>query len=168
MKGRLLTHSVCCKSNVCRRCPSHAALSRVRGDGRKHFSRVVEKLRVLLPPARPVVIQTGQVLSRADGSCGRSGRHFRIRISRELTDAVATDVLIHEWAHALSWDSDIEKASRSRRLSDTEFQHLSHGRKWGLAYSRVYQAYISEIVPILLMEDLNAPFFRHVRIRARE
>jgi len=56
--------------------------------------------------------------------------HFRIRINRDLGWALAVDTLLHEWAHLLCWFNCPEDEP--------------HGPEWGIAYARVYRAYIGE------------------------
>jgi hypothetical protein len=121
------------------------------------FSRVLERLQVLLPPKSPVVVHAGRVMTRAHGTCARRDGVFRICVCSALDEAFAIDVLLHEWAHALSWNAELDRAARKRSLSDLEFEGLCHGPEWGLAYGIVYRTYVCEIVPQIRAEDLN-PF----------
>tara|TARA_R110002012_G_scaffold316160_1_gene530796 strand:+ start:409 stop:633 length:225 start_codon:yes stop_codon:yes gene_type:complete len=57
----------------------------------------------------------------------KAGPHFIIRVNKELDEVAQVLVLIHEWAHALSWGSE------SHRIRN-------HGPEWGIAMSRVWQA----------------------------
>jgi hypothetical protein len=127
-----------------------------RSHGRQYFHRVVEQLKLHLPPNRPVIVLAGRQLSKKDGDCCVVGGKFRIRVARELNESQALDVLLHEWAHALSWEACVGKVAYSSRISDYEFDRLAHGPKWGLAYSKVYLCFTSEIVLTLQAEDLNA------------
>jgi len=53
---------------------------------------------------------------------------YRIRISRDV-DATAQEVLlIHELAHAISWDIDTHKSD--------------HGPKFGIAYAKVWRSFL--------------------------
>ena len=146
---------------------SHAAQIAVillrRTHDRDYFFRVVEQLKIHLPPSRTVTVLTGRQLSKKDGDCCVVRGKFQIRVSRELNESEAVDVLLHEWAHALSWEACVGKAAKSRSISDYEFERLAHGPKWGLAYSEVYLCFMSEIVPRLRAEDLNA-----VAVRSRK
>jgi hypothetical protein len=45
-------------------------------------------------------------------------------------------------------------------VPDHEFDRLSHGPKWGLAYSKVYLCFTSEILLTLQAEALNAAVAR--------
>ncbi len=127
-----------------------------RTQGREYLFRVVEQLKRHLPPSRPLTVLAGRQLSKKDGDCCVARGKLQIRVSRELNESQALDVLLHEWAHALSWEACVGKVAYSRRISDYEFDRLAHGPKWGLAYSEVYLCFMSEIVPSLRAEDLNA------------
>lgn len=135
-----------------------SASAPVAGGDRRYFRRVVDELRIRLPPRRPVTVLTGRQLARRDGDCCVVGRKFQIRISRELALSEAIDVLLHEWAHALSWDACVGKVAKNRNVPDHEFDRLAHGPKWGVAYSKVYWCFTSDIAPRLLAESLNRPW----------
>jgi hypothetical protein len=88
-------------------------------------------LRVLVPPVWPVYVRS-VALSDSHGDCAlvtetKKGPHYMIRVDSSLSDVAKTQVLIHEWAHCLSWHSE------SHRYQD-------HGPEWGLAMSRIWQA----------------------------
>ncbi|MBM4013113.1 MAG: SprT family zinc-dependent metalloprotease [Planctomycetes bacterium] len=127
-----------------------------RTRGRDYFFRVVEQLTIHLPLSRPVNVLTGRQLSKKDGDCCVARGKFRIRVSRDLNESEAVDVLLHEWAHALSWEACVGKVAHSRSISDRDFERLAHGPMWGLAFSRVYLCFTSEIALTLRAEDLNA------------
>jgi len=149
----------------CRRAAQLAFTPLRRTHDRDYFFRVVEQLKIHLPPSRPVTVLTGRQLSKKDGDCCVVRGKFRIRVSRELNESEAVDVLLHEWAHALSWEACVGKAAKSRSISDYEFERLAHGPKWGLAFSRVYLCFTSEIALTLQAEDLNAAVARGRRRR---
>jgi hypothetical protein len=130
---------------------------------RRFFFRVVEQLKIHLPPRRPVVVLTGRQFSSKDGDCSLIDRKFQIRVSRELNESQTVDVLLHEWAHALSWDTRVDTAAKNRSVSEYEFDRLAHGPKWGLAFSKVYQCFVGTIMPHLECEDLNAGFLNRIR-----
>ena len=135
---------------------TRTATLRARKPDRRFFFRVVEQLKIHLPPRRPVVVMTGRQFSKKDGDCCVIRGKFQIRVSRQLNESEAVDVLLHEWAHALSWDTRVDTAAKSRNVSEYEFDRLAHGPKWGLAYSKVYQCFVGTIMPHLECEDLNA------------
>lgn len=112
-----------------------------------------------------MTVLTGRQLSKKKGDCCAARGKFQIRVSRELNESEAVDVLLHEWAHALSWEACVGKVAYSRSISDHEFEQLAHGPKWGLAFSRVYLCFTSEIVLTLQAEDLNAAVARGRRGR---
>ena len=142
--------------------PAHR-VERASKSDRRFFFRVVEQLKIHLPPRRPVVVMTGRQFSKKDGDCCVIRGKFQIRVSRQLNESEAVDVLLHEWAHALSWDTRVDTAAKSRNVSEYEFDRLAHGPKWGLAYSKVYQCFVGTIMPHLECEDLNAGFLNRIR-----
>jgi len=151
---------------VCRAVAARSSAATQSAEGnRRYLLRVAEKLRIYLPPRRPVVVLTGRQLSGKQGDCGVVGRKFQIRVSRELPMSQAIDVLLHEWAHALSWDACVGKVANSRSISAHEFDRLAHGPKWGIAYSKVYLCFTSEIEPRLQAENLNAAMLADRRSR---
>ncbi len=61
------------------------------------------------------------------GECDLLNSRFEIIIQKKQCFNLRLDALLHEWAHALTWhgnDSD------------------DHGSEWGLAYARLYRAYL--------------------------
>jgi hypothetical protein len=54
-----------------------------------------------------------------------SNTHFLIVISSELPNQVAWMILLHEWAHALTWDTS----------RDAE---VDHDDAWGIAYAKLW------------------------------
>lgn len=64
------------------------------------------------------------------GECTCEGRRrkFVIRIDKSLSIESTYDTLIHEYAHAMTWD---------------EFESLDseHFDNWGIAYAKVYRVY---------------------------
>ena len=61
---------------------------------------------------------------------------YRIRVDRSLPVSYAVDVLLHEVAHAISWNQDQD----------------DHGPNWGKAYALVYRT---------LLEHWEEVFGRH-------
>jgi hypothetical protein len=149
----------------CRRARRTPTTSLRRSKGREYFFRVVEQLRIHLPPSRPVTVLVGRQLSDRYGDCSIVRGAFQIRVCKLLNEAVAIECLLHEWAHALSWRACVGTAAKSRSLAPHEFDRLSHGAPWGLAYSKVYLCFTSEIVLTLQVEDLNAEVARRRRSR---
>ena len=136
------------------------ASPRLRVHGREFFSRVVKQLKLRLPPNRPVTVLASRQLSKKSGDCSIVRGKFQIRVSRDLNESEAIDCLLHEWAHCLSWDVCVGKVAKDWSVPDHEFDRLSHGPKWGLAYSKVYLCFTSEILLTLQAEALNAAVAR--------
>jgi len=99
--------------------------------------RVEQKWRRLLrwikqefPPPRPITVhqENGSCLSGDDLGYAHltKGNKFVVAVNRHLPYWAKAEVLVHEWAHVLTWlgnDSDM------------------HGEEWGLNYARIYQAF---------------------------
>ena len=62
------------------------------------------------------------------GTCNRVPGRYIIEIDSSLRPCLATRILIHEWAHTLSWDAEDD-----------------HGPAWGVAYSRCYRALFDDV-----------------------
>ncbi len=86
-------------------------------------------LRQKCPAPLPVRILRPKLSSDHAGWCSLRDatktlpNRFQIEICKTVSHGTAIFVLIHEWAHALSWDED-------RR----------HGDRWGKAYARCWRA----------------------------
>lgn len=145
---------------------SSATAEAVSGEC-QYFLRAVDELKINLPPKHPVVVQTNRQFVLWDGDCCLVGDTFRIRISQELSLPQAINVLLHEWAHALSWHTCFSGVARGRRISRQEFDRLAHGPKWGLAYSKVYQCFIYEIEPRLHVDAFTATRLETGRARRK-
>lgn len=65
-----------------------------------------------------------------DGDCQIKNDHYLIRIDPSLQEHEALDTLLHEWAHALSLTKSGDE----------------HGSEWGIAYSKVYRAFLKHIL----------------------
>jgi hypothetical protein len=98
-----------------------------------NFQEAVEELRESVPPSYPVSVRRTKM--NFPGDCelkivkikGKAQQRFVIRISRFMDEQSAIMTLLHEWAHALVWEVPGAK---------------DHGAEWGVAYARVYRAYL--------------------------
>lgn len=99
----------------------------------KTIRALLRDLRELCPPLLPVVYRS-RVLTDCSGYCRliyddeEKPSHFVIVLDSRLSLLMKKELLLHEWAHVLSWQDQPNHCS----LED-------HGPEWGLAYSRVYQ-----------------------------
>jgi hypothetical protein len=78
----------------------------------------------------PYPLSIKRVKLKDDGQCEFKNKKFFIRINRELPENHSIDVLIHEVAHALSWNKDED----------------IHGPSWGKAYSKVYRIFLENFI----------------------
>jgi hypothetical protein len=90
------------------------------------WKRTVEWLRLGFLPDIPVKVRRVKLVGKC-GDCSYEQSHFDIRINKADPFRVQLDTLIHEWAHALSWFTP--------GVED-------HSGEWGLAYARIYSAYV--------------------------
>lgn len=112
------------------------------------FHQIVGLLHELLPARLPVDVYLGVGDGRRYGECGLEPSRFRIRVSSRLPEEFAIQVLIHEWAHALSWP-------RGQNCCSYRWQPIAirgpidHDAAWGRAYAKVYCKVLFEIRPQL-------------------
>lgn len=108
------------------------------------FRRVLDALRANCPVRKPVTVHVGYVGHGVLGFCKCESHRTSIRVSGRLTQEAAVDVLVHEWAHAMSWDRRLDRLARAPWISATEFEAAVHGPAWGVAYARAYLVFVAE------------------------
>lgn len=83
-------------------------------------------LRSAHPPRLPVVVERRNIrhLGGTNLTKRRGRECFVITISKKLPLFIAWMVLLHEWAHALSWNDDAE---------------VDHDDAWGAAYAMLWR-----------------------------
>lgn len=113
------------------------------------FRSVLAGLRKHCPAAMPVIVRTSRLPGDTLGRCARRKFRFVIMLNSALVEHEAVDTLLHEWAHALSWHLVLDRLATDAVLDPEVFQKASHDELWGCAYSRVWRAYIGEILPFL-------------------
>lgn len=91
----------------------------------EHFKGFVRFLKSHYPKKR-VSVRRVPVQDDRFGDCDRlKDGSFRIRIGKHLDEGGALHMLIHEWAHVLSWRD----------------KGPDHGLRWVKAYRDVYELY---------------------------
>lgn len=108
------------------------------------FNCVLAALKRWCPPAKPVKLVINKMANGLLGSCRLVGGKFVIRLNSDMGPPQAIDVLVHEWAHALSWNYTHDKltaGTSNRELVDW----ATHDATWGCAYSRTYCAYLDGV-----------------------
>jgi hypothetical protein len=92
----------------------------------KELRSLLRILRKSTKTPAPVIVRRtevkGDVAIVCDYYRGKKLSHYRLNIRKGISRLLVLDCLRHEWAHILSWEDDV------------------HGRRWGKAYSKVYQA----------------------------
>ena len=128
----------------------------LRRPGWTIFRTVLAGLRRHCPAAMPVVVRTSWLSSDTLGRCSRRKSRFVIALNAAMNEHDAVETLIHEWAHALSWNLVLDRLSRQAAVDPEDFQNASHDEAWGCAYSRVWRVYIGNILPSLASTEKNA------------
>ena len=96
---------------------------------------LLKRLRILTPPVWSVKVRRVK-LADSNGDCElvkptNGDPFFRIRLSDALEPEAMFYVLIHEWAHAISWGSETHRIE-------------AHGPEWGIAMSRIWQQLLED------------------------
>ena len=152
---------------VCRMVSTRSAfrLSEARGGGPPLISPrndtdlrfVFDRLRELVPAGLPATLRLAHICS-ADGWCRRHKTKFEITVSRYMNRCEAIDVLLHEWAHAVAWNHLDDALAKNPSVPKSEFDHLLHGPAWGVAFSRIYQCFVADIMGDLPSRGPKLPF----------
>jgi hypothetical protein len=85
------------------------------------LTAAIRSLKEHVPPNHPVVVKLCELPRREAGDCNLVDNKYIIRINRDLDETARVLMLVHEWAHSLTW------------------KHPVHGRKWAMAYRRCYR-----------------------------
>ena len=98
----------------------------------KKLREAVDTLRVLCPTQHPVQVRRCQMApDYGDVELTKKGRRcFKIRLSAQLPIDFQVWVLVHEWAHCMTW-------------TISHHQHDDHGAFFGIAYAEAYKAIYS-------------------------
>lgn len=105
-------------------------MTRERWDA-KEWRHALSSLRTLCDPGQKVYVRRVMMSDGYYGDCEKKRGHFNIRLSKAMNFHESLLVLIHEWAHAMSWD-----------LQNRRDPH--HDEHWGVCYSRCYRAVFVE------------------------
>lgn len=97
----------------------------------QYYRQVVRLLKKKCPADMPVKVRRLKVPDDRFGDCDQMEDHYFIRISNELEEEQAIDILLHEYSHALSWDKCASE---------------DHCNEWGKAYSKVYRIFVKFIL----------------------
>lgn len=118
---------------------------------------VFARLRELVPAGLPATLRLAHIRS-ADGWCRRRKTNFEITVSRYMSRCEAVDVLLHEWAHAVAWSHLDDALGKNPAVTKAELEYSSHGPAWGVAFSRIYQTYVADIMGDLPSRGPKLPF----------
>ncbi len=73
-------------------------------------------------------VRVRQLDVQHQGECDFLANRFEISIQKKQCFNLRLDTLLHEWAHALTWHGNDKD---------------DHGSEWGLAYARLYRAFLA-------------------------
>lgn len=93
------------------------------------FHKAVAFLKKHAGCSQPVEVRRVK-LDDLDGKCYFKDDHFVIRINKNLSCEHAIDVLLHEYAHTISWKKEPD----------------DHGPLWGVAYSNIYRLFLEKFI----------------------
>lgn len=112
------------------------------------FQHVVAGLREFCPTAYPVIVRTSSTPANVEGLTKRNENRFVIHLDRNLTEDSAINVLIHEWAHCVSWNLLLDKASDeyiAGNLTWADYERACHDATFGVAFAAVWAAFTTRI-----------------------
>ena len=90
------------------------------------WKQAIEDLRTECNPGYPVTV-VRRVLKQQCALCVFEKSRFRLTIDSNASFQHQLDLLLHEWAHAMSWFAP-------------ELEKTDHPDEWGLCLSRCYRA----------------------------
>jgi hypothetical protein len=88
------------------------------------FAAAVRNLRSECLTLFPVRVRRCAVSKELFGDCGFRNKQYYIRVDQNMDEESQVLILIHEWAHAMSWG-----------VKDD-----NHGPYFGVAYAQAYKA----------------------------
>jgi predicted metal-dependent hydrolase len=96
------------------------------------YRRLVRFLKRQFPCGFKVTVIRTNVPKDRFGDCIWQPKHrrFRIRIHKDLPEDVAIYMLVHEWAHLLTWDAPGD----------------DHGPHWSKAYGVIYRTFVADFL----------------------
>jgi hypothetical protein len=107
----------------------------MRKRDHKKFMKLLRELREMCPTVVPVRVRREPCVDVARTRAIYDGdklSHFTIVIDPGVCWEATCNLLLHEWAHALSW------------VDETHPTVCDHDVEWGIAMSRVY----SEVIEV--------------------
>lgn len=124
----------------------------------RDFAYMLRGLRKKIPPALPVSVRFCPLPDTILGQCGRTAARFVIRLNSNMNQYQSIDVLLHEWAHAISWNFSLDKLSKKNDPAvKAAFETVSHDATWGVAYARVWLVNIELLAEYVPLPEKNDP-----------
>ena len=95
---------------------------------RQKWLRTIAWLKNAFPAQRPVSVASCKIDKELLGSVELVGCCFKVEIGNTLSLNMRLEILIHEWAHVISWFGAGHEED--------------HPDDWGLAYAKIYREFI--------------------------
>jgi hypothetical protein len=96
----------------------------------KRFREVANFIKKAFIFEFPLSIVRVPLGNNLDGQCELRNKKFLIKINKTLSEEHAIDVVLHECAHAISWEKEPDP----------------HGPNWGRTYSSVYRKFLEDFL----------------------
>lgn len=96
---------------------------------RQRWLRTIGWLKNTFPAQRPASVKSCKIDDKNLGTTELAGGIFKIEIGSGLNFQIKMEVLIHEWAHVISWFGAGHEED--------------HPDDWGLAYARIYRSFLT-------------------------
>ena len=116
----------------------------------EHLQETLTALRKHCPPPLPVVVKLCRLPDDLDGQTIRNPREFIIRLARQLDENRLVNVLLHEWAHCLSWSLKHDRIYddyEAGKTSWTEYEAGCHDGAFGVAFAQAHVVYTTKVLP---------------------
>ena len=95
---------------------------------RQKWLRTIVWLKRTFPPQKPAFVKTCKTDKDLLGFAQLTGTYFKVEIQRNLNFQIKMEVLIHEWAHVISWFGAGHEED--------------HPDDWGLAFAKIYREFL--------------------------
>ena len=95
---------------------------------RQKWLRAIMWLKNTFPAQKPVSVKTRKIDPDTLGATEFAGAKLKVEINVDQNFQIKMEVLIHEWAHVISWFGAGHEEE--------------HPDDWGLAYARIYRKFL--------------------------
>lgn len=100
----------------------------MRLTNRQKWLRTIAWLKNAFPAQKPTSVRTCTIDKNILGSAELVAGRFEVEIQKNLSFQIKMEVLIHEWAHVISWFGAGHEED--------------HPDDWGLAFAKIYRDFL--------------------------